>query len=109
MEALEKVTKASKGLDMVTVVGLPLGVDGRLYNCAALVCGGALLGVVPKRNPPNYGEFYELRHFTPAAQARQGLKKEGENKRNFGLAKEVKSMIQLLTSKAQRGRRQNHS
>lgn len=52
LEALEKVTKASKGLDMVTVVGLPLGVDGRLYNCAALVCGGALLGVVPKRNPP---------------------------------------------------------
>lgn len=79
LEALEKVTKASKGLDMVTVVGLPLGVDGRLYNCAALVCGGALLGVVPKRNPPNYGEFYELRHFTPGprqARAIQLLGKE---------------------------------
>ena len=47
------------------MVGLPLSVGGRLYNCAAVVSKGAILGVVPKRNPPNYGEFYELRHFAP--------------------------------------------
>lgn len=40
--------------------------DGALYNCAAVVCHGALLGLVPKTHLPNYAEFYELRHFTPA-------------------------------------------
>lgn len=65
LSGLEEVVKASSELDMVAVVGLPLSVGGRLYNCAAVVSKGAILGVVPKRNPPNYGEFYELRHFAP--------------------------------------------
>lgn len=65
LEALTRVVKASKGSDLVLVVGLPLAVDMRLYNCAAVVQNGQILGVVPKRNPPNYGEFYELRHFAP--------------------------------------------
>ena len=69
LEALEKIVKASKGLDVLAVVGLPLAVEGRLYNCAAVVHAGAVLGVVPKRNLPNYGEFYELRHFTPGQRA----------------------------------------
>ena len=65
LSGLEEVVKASSELDMAAVVGLPLSVGGRLYNCAAVVSKGAILGVVPKRNPPNYGEFYELRHFAP--------------------------------------------
>ncbi len=64
LEALEAIIAAAKG-DMLVVVGVPLQVKGRLYNCAAVVQGGKLLGVVPKRNIPSYGEFYEGRSFTP--------------------------------------------
>ncbi|MEA4899272.1 MAG: NAD(+) synthase [Christensenellaceae bacterium] len=63
LAALAKVVKASRGLDILAFVGLPLTAFGRLYNCAAAVHNGALLGVVPKRHLPNYGEFHELRHF----------------------------------------------
>jgi NAD+ synthase (glutamine-hydrolysing) len=48
------------------VVGLPLRVNHQLFNCAAVVAGGRILGVVPKSFLPNYGEFYEMRQFTPA-------------------------------------------
>ena len=64
--ALEKIIAASEGLNQVTVVGLPFAVNGKLYNCAAVICGGELLGLVPKTHLPNYGEFYERRQFTPA-------------------------------------------
>ena len=40
-------------------MGLPLAVEGKLYNCAAVLQRGQLLGIVPKTNLPNYGEFYE--------------------------------------------------
>ena len=66
LAALHAVVDASAELDMVVVVGLPARVDGELYNCAALISGGKLLGLVPKRYLPNYAEFYEMRHFTPA-------------------------------------------
>src|SRR5699024_3311731 len=45
--------------------GLPVRAGGKLYNCAAVVCGGRLLGLVPKTHLPNYAEFYEMRHFAP--------------------------------------------
>ncbi len=54
-------------LDVVALVGLPLLVRGKLYNCAAVLCGGRLLGLVPKTYLPNYGEFYEKRQFTPGS------------------------------------------
>ena len=50
----------------VAVFGLPLRAGGKLYNCAAVVQRGRLLGIVPKRNLPDYGEFYKSRYFTPA-------------------------------------------
>ena len=50
----------------MALVGLPVTVDGKLYNCAAVVCHGKLLGLVPKTYLPNYGEFYERRQFNPA-------------------------------------------
>ena len=67
LDALKTVTEATKGLQMLVFVGLPFEVQGgKLYNCAAAICGGEVLGLVPKTNLPYYGEFYERRHFTPA-------------------------------------------
>jgi NAD+ synthase (glutamine-hydrolysing) len=65
-EALAWLLARSRRLPVATFVGLPVAVDGLLYNCAALICQGQLLGVVPKTYLPNYREFYELRQFTPA-------------------------------------------
>ena len=48
---LEKVIELSIGADMLTFVGLPVEKDGKIYNCAAAVCDGDLLGVVPMRTP----------------------------------------------------------
>ncbi len=64
LDGLARIIEASKQLDLVALVGLPLMVRGKLYNCAAAVCGGRLLGLVPKTWLPNYGEFYEKRQFT---------------------------------------------
>ena len=66
LQALQTLLAVSAGLPMTTVAGLPLEVEGKLYNCAAVLHGGKILGVVPKTNLPNYGEFYEARWFTPA-------------------------------------------
>ncbi len=67
LDALQTVLDASRELDVVALVGLPLLVRGKLYNCAAVLCGGRLLGLVPKTHLPNYGEFYEKRQFTPGS------------------------------------------
>jgi len=65
LEALSDLVMFSRGFDMVLVFGLPLAFSGRLYNCAVVVYNGKILGVVPKRNIPNYQEFYERRWFSP--------------------------------------------
>lgn len=65
-DALARVIEASAELPLAAVVGLPMRVDDRLFNCAAVVQRGRLLGVVPKTYLPNYGEFYEARQFNPA-------------------------------------------
>jgi len=64
-DALSWLLARSRGLPVAAFVGLPLVAGGLLYNCAALICRGRLLGVVPKTYLPNYREFYELRQFTP--------------------------------------------
>ncbi len=64
LRGLEKIRTASETLDTTVLVGLPLGIGNMLYNCAAVVNRGHIRGIVPKRNIPNYNEFYELRHFT---------------------------------------------
>ncbi|MGK6308681.1 NAD(+) synthase [Variovorax sp. DT-64] len=64
--ALLEVAAASRGIGAVAVVGLPLRVDHRLFNCAAVVADGRVLGVLPKTYLPNYGEFYEARQFNGA-------------------------------------------
>jgi NAD+ synthase (glutamine-hydrolysing) len=53
----------------LVVVGLPIAVQGRLFNVAAVLGCGAILGVVPKTHLPNYGEFYEARWFHPGTEA----------------------------------------
>ena len=63
--ALAQLLARTKGLPLAALVGLPVLIDAQLYNCAALVCRGKLLGVMPKTHLPNYREFYELRQFTP--------------------------------------------
>lgn len=66
LDGLEEICKASKDFDMVVIVGLPFMYKCRLYNTAAVMHKGRLLGIVPKQNIPNYSEFYEARHFSPA-------------------------------------------
>jgi len=63
--ALARLLALTRQLPIAALVGLPVSVDGLLYNCAALVCRGKLIGVTPKQYLPNYREFYELRQFTP--------------------------------------------
>jgi NAD+ synthase (glutamine-hydrolysing) len=67
--ALSDLVQASRDLAPALVVGLPLRVDDRLFNCGVLVHRGRILGAVPKSYLPNYREFYEKRQFAPAAQA----------------------------------------
>ena len=66
LEGLKRIVKASEKMyGMISFVGLPFEYCGKLYNAAAAVCNGKLLGLVPKKCIPNYGEFYERRQFTP--------------------------------------------
>ena len=68
MEALKKLVEETSSIDMLCAVGLPVMAGGKLYNCAAVFCSGAILGFVPKTNIPNYGEFYEGRWFSAPAE-----------------------------------------
>ncbi|MGN0570788.1 MAG: NAD(+) synthase [Candidatus Fimenecus sp.] len=63
MQALETLCKKTAKFDMVICIGLPLRVNTRLYNCAAVLHQGKVLGFVPKTYIPNYGEYYEKRWF----------------------------------------------
>ena len=63
LSALGTVAQATAGRKMLVFVGLPLAVGGKLYNCAAGVADGKVLGFVPKKHIPNYAEFYEARYF----------------------------------------------
>ncbi|MCD7922639.1 MAG: NAD(+) synthase [Clostridiales bacterium] len=62
-EALLDIASFTEKVDGIIFVGLPLEYNGKLYNVAAVVCGGSILGLIPKTHIPNYNEFYERRHF----------------------------------------------
>lgn len=66
--AIRSVAERTRGLPVTSVVGFPFAYGNKRYNCAAVVSGGSVVGVVPKTHIPNYGEFYELRHFVPGPQ-----------------------------------------
>ena len=64
-EALGTVLAETKELDLAAAIGLPVHCNNKLYNCAAVIHKGIILGLVPKTYIPNYGEFYEGRWFAP--------------------------------------------
>ena len=67
LAALDAVRRETAELNAAVVVGLPLVQQGKLFNVAAVLCGGKIEGVVPKQFIPNYSEFYEARHFVSGA------------------------------------------
>jgi len=72
-KALLTLIDASRSLSPIFIVGLPVEHRNKLYNCAAVIHGGVLYGFVPKTHLPNYGEFYERRHFAPGPSSREVL------------------------------------
>ena len=69
LAAIESVRQASAELTVMAVVGAPLRLGNRLYNCALAIQGGRVYAVAPKTFLPNYREFYEKRHFASGAMA----------------------------------------
>ena len=67
LAALDTVCRETAELNAAVVVGLPLVHQGKLFNVAAVLCGGKIEGIVPKQFIPNYSEFYEARHFVSGA------------------------------------------
>ncbi len=83
-------------LDLLFTVGLPVKYRGKLFNCAAVCCHGNLLALVPKTHVPNYGEFYELRWFSPSFEENLPLSFAGrETFMGKGLVFRCKTMSEL--------------
>jgi NAD+ synthase (glutamine-hydrolysing) len=68
-DAVGRILVASRSLPTLLVIGAPVRSEQRLFNCALVIYGGELLGVVPKTYLPNYREFYEKRQYASAGQA----------------------------------------
>lgn len=78
-KALFRIAEYTKGKDMLVFVGAPLMQDGKLYNVAAAMNCGEILGFTTKTFLPNYGEFYEMRQFTPGPETARYILFEGQN------------------------------
>jgi len=65
-EALGKLAASSRNIKSLLLVGLPIVLEGKLYNVAAIISDGKILGIIPKTHIPNYKEFYEERWFASA-------------------------------------------
>ena len=83
-EGLKTVLEATRNLEVVAAVGMPLRVHNELYNCAVIIQKGRILGVVPKTHLPHYGEFYEKRWFAPAPAEAESLPLLGQEFVPFG-------------------------
>ncbi|MBR1498054.1 MAG: NAD(+) synthase [Bacteroidaceae bacterium] len=70
--ALIHLMNSTRGLDIISIVGLPVPFRGALLNCAAVIQRGKILGLVPKTYLPNYKEFYEKRWFQSGADVPEG-------------------------------------
>lgn len=77
-QVLLHIVEFTKEKDMLVFVGLPLCVDGKLYNAVAALNRGEILGFTTKTFLPNYGEFYEMRHFTPGPRTARSICFEGK-------------------------------
>lgn len=75
---LVEVAEFSKGIKTLIFVGLPFKKDGVIYNVAATVCDGKILGLIPKTYIPNYNEFYEKRYFARAPRKNSVVEINGE-------------------------------
>ncbi len=62
-EGLRTILEATRHLEVLTALGMPVRAGGKLYNCAVVIQKGEILAVAPKTYLPNYGEFYEKRWF----------------------------------------------
>lgn len=96
-ESLIWLLEKTKTITMVVFVGLPWVVDGKLYNVAACISQGKLLGIIPKSCVPNYAEFYEARHFTAGNQTIKLLDFQGQQvpfgSRLLFRCKELQSLV----------------
>lgn len=63
--SVESLLNQSKGLETLAIIGIPVVYENSLFNCAAIIQKGQILGIVPKSYLPNYGEFEESRWFRP--------------------------------------------
>ncbi|MBR6055223.1 MAG: NAD(+) synthase [Bacteroidales bacterium] len=63
-KAVEEIRDHTRGLDVTVVVGAPVRYHDKLYNCAVIIRGGQVKGIVPKIYLPDYNEFYEARWFS---------------------------------------------
>lgn len=96
-EALREVVEATRDSAVLAIVGLPVRLEAMLYNCAAVVYRGQIVGVVPKSYPANYREFYELRHFAPGESAiRAEIELCGQRDIPFGTRLLFRSQAQPL-------------
>ena len=77
-KALLEIAENTSDKDMLVFVGAPLEVNGKLYNVAAAMNQGEIIGFTTKTFLPNYGEFYEMRQFTPGPQAVREITFEGK-------------------------------
>ncbi len=78
-EAIQAMKRlAQKAIGIAVVIGLPINVDGRLFNCAAVLMDGKVRGIVPKTFLPNGNEFYETRWFVSGTQASGQMMLDGE-------------------------------
>ena len=75
---LSRLLDETRGVDALIFVGMPMEIFGKLYNVAAVMNRGKLLGIVPKKHLPSYHEFYEGRHFTPGEEQTVWIEREGE-------------------------------
>lgn len=78
-QQLKNIIEYTEGYEALVFVGLPIEKDGKLYNIAAVIYDGELLAMIPKKNIPNYGEFYEARHFAAGAQTPEEYHWEDES------------------------------
>ena len=76
--ALLKIAEHTREKDALFFVGVPLFIDGELYNVAAALNRGRILGLTTKTFLPNYGEFYEMRQFCPGPKRAREILFEGE-------------------------------
>ena len=77
-KALLEIAENTNDKDMLVFVGAPLEVNGKLYNVAAAMNQGEIIGFTTKTFLPNYGEFYEMRQFTPGPQTVREITFEGK-------------------------------